>query len=203
MTHDQGLERDAVFSRPLAADDVPENGLVLKIAATERERAALAAEDGLAALTRLEADLEVSREGAGGVKVVGELRADVRQTCVVSLEEFETTIVEPIEIAFAPERDRRPEPEPASRNRRARKEKGAEETSSGGFLDLDEDEPDPLVDGRIDLGAIVAEFLALALDPYPRKPGARFDAPGEATEAAPSRSPFASLGEALRKDRGR
>jgi hypothetical protein len=34
--------------------------------------------------------------------------------------------------------------------------------------------PDLIVDGQIDFGAVVVEFLALALDPYPRKPGAAF-----------------------------
>ena len=34
-----------------------------------------------------------------------------------------------------------------------------------------EDAPDPIVDGKIDLGALAAEFMILGLDPYPRKPG--------------------------------
>ena len=35
--------------------------------------------------------------------------------------------------------------------------------------------PDEIVNGKIDLGAVAAEFLALGLDPYPRKPGVDFD----------------------------
>jgi len=35
--------------------------------------------------------------------------------------------------------------------------------------------PDPLIGGRIDFGALTAEFLALGLDPYPRKPGIAFE----------------------------
>ena len=38
-----------------------------------------------------------------------------------------------------------------------------------------EEPPDAIVDGKIDLGALAAEFLALGLDPYPRKPGASFE----------------------------
>ena len=53
----------------------------------------------------------------------------------------------------------------------------------------EEDPPDPIVDGKVDLGALAAEFLALALDPYPRKPGAEFAAP----EVAEPDSPFAEL----------
>ena len=50
----------------------------------------------------------------------------------------------------------------------------AEETQT--FSLADEDEPDPIIDGKIDLGALTAEFFALGLDPYPRKPGAVLDA---------------------------
>jgi hypothetical protein len=43
--------------------------------------------------------------------------------------------------------------------------------------------------GGVDLAAVLTEQLALALDPFPRKPGARFEAPGTAGEL----SPFAAL----------
>ena len=38
----------------------------------------------------------------------------------------------------------------------------------------DEDDADPIENGWIDLGEVVAETLALDLDPYPRKPGEAF-----------------------------
>jgi hypothetical protein len=46
---------------------------------------------------------------------------------------------------------------------------------------LEDEEPDVISGGSIDLGEIAAESLALALDPYPRKPGEVFqgaDRPG-------------------------
>ena len=58
------------------------------------------------------------------------------------------------------------------------------------------DAPDPIVDGKIDLGALAAEFLALGLDPYPRKPGAEF-APPAADE--PPDSPFDALAKIAKK----
>ena len=54
----------------------------------------------------------------------------------------------------------------------------------------DEDEPDPVIDGKIDLGALAAEFFALGLDPYPRKPDAIFE---QSAESEPADSPFAAL----------
>jgi hypothetical protein len=52
------------------------------------------------------------------------------------------------------------------------------------------DEPEPLVGGTVDLGALATEFLLLGLDPYPRKPGAVFDAP---RDNRPEAGPFAGL----------
>ena len=54
---------------------------------------------------------------------------------------------------------------------------------------LDEDDVDPIEDGKIDLGQYAVEQLALSLDPFPRKPGAAFVQPEEPGEI----SPFAAL----------
>jgi len=203
------------FSRPLAATDVPEDGLELAIAADSKERAALAEADGLPAVNRLEAKLRVTAQGRGGLRVAGELSADLRQICVVTLEEFDARVVEPIDVSFAPEASSAAPPTTTDRISRRRREAAPPEEpkeprTSRHIADLDADAPDPLVDGRIDLGAIVAEFFALALDPYPRKPGARFAPPGEEAAAeekeekeAPTKaSPFARLRDALGKEDG-
>ena len=58
------------------------------------------------------------------------------------------------------------------------------------------DEADEIVNGTVDLGALTAEFLALGLDPYPRKPGVDFTF--EAGEE-PAPSPFAALAK-LKRD---
>ena len=56
----------------------------------------------------------------------------------------------------------------------------------------DEDAPDPIVDGQIDLGALAAEFMLLGLDPYPRKPGVEFAPPSEQDAQD---TPFARLAD--------
>ena len=94
-----------------------------------------------------------------GVRVEGEASPrGVTQTCVVSLEPFEVDVEEPIDVRFLPGRRRR-----APSRRRI-----------GGRTRT---RPIRLVDGRIDLGALASEFLTLALDPYPRKPGVAFEPP--------------------------
>jgi uncharacterized metal-binding protein YceD (DUF177 family) len=144
------------FSRPTRVDPLPRDGLTLDIAANAEERAALAKLNRLPEIARLTARLSIGK-WRRGVRVEGALSARLTQVCVVSLEPFEVEIEEPIDVKFLPA-----DGGPASPDAMG-----------------DADEPDELVDGKIDLGALVAEFLTLALDPYPRKPGAAFLAPPE------------------------
>jgi hypothetical protein len=176
------------LSRRVAITDVPPEGLDMDIVASESERAALAALNSLPAIHSLTAALTVRRWRRDGLEATGELRARLRQTCVVTLEEFDTEIVEPIDVRFAPPAE---EPRPRSRRHGPEPEPEPHEHDP-----LAEDPPDPLIGGAADLGAVVAEFLTLALDPYPRKPGAAFVEP--APESRANVSPF----ELLRRQRG-
>ena len=56
-------------------------------------------------------------------------------------------------------------------------------------ISMDDESPDLVEDGQIDLGQYAVEQLALRLDPFPRKPGAEFVQPEEPGEV----SPFAVL----------
>jgi hypothetical protein len=100
--------------------------------------------------------------------VTGEVKACVRQTCVFSGEEFDSDVAAPVNAVFADD-DRLPVPTKKEIER---------------SLD-DEDPPEPLDGGAIDLGALAVEFLALALDPFPKKPGATFDAPVQEPDVGP------------------
>ena len=168
----------SLFSRPIRVEAIPREGLETRIEADAGERAALAAFNGLPAIVALAASFSL-KHGAGGTIILhGALDAEVTQTCVVTLEPFETTISAPIDLRFAP---------PDETARRGAKSGEAEEIDVG-----EDDEPDPIVDGAIDLGAAASEFLTLNLDPYPRKPGAVF-APPFSGDDAPDDSPFSAL----------
>jgi uncharacterized metal-binding protein YceD (DUF177 family) len=173
------MTTSALFSRPIKVEALPREGLSQAIEATPAERDALAAVNNLVEISELRATFLVKRAGKGA-RVVGTLHAEVTQSCVVSLEPFPTTIDEPIDVRFAPPPRERPsgqgEPEIVA-------------------LEMD-DPPDPIIDGRIDLGALASEFLALALDPHPRKPGAEFSPPPE--EAAAD-TPFVALAAIAKK----
>jgi uncharacterized metal-binding protein YceD (DUF177 family) len=186
MTH-PSPPRDDAFQRPFETDPLPDLGREITIEATEAERAALAAQLDIPAIARLTATFRVRPIAKDGVRVIGEVRGEVTQTCVVSLDPVEETVVEAVDLKFLPPAAIEP----------MKLTKG-DDDGEGFDLDPDaEDPPEPLIDNRIDLGVIAAEFLALGLDPYPRKPGVAF-APPEPDEALPS--PFAAL--ARLKDRG-
>lgn len=170
------------FSRPFAVSELRDTGHEIAITARPDERQALAAIDGLVAISRLEADFRIARRGRIGLSVAGRVRASVIQTCVISLEPFEADVIEPISVRYDLKRQETPDLEAAA------------------FEIGDADPPELVVDGRIDLGALAAEFLALALDPYPRKPGAVLVSMAEPDEP-PKSLPFMQLKQKLESKR--
>lgn len=168
------------LSHPASVAATPPEGLEIDIVANDAERAALAELNSLVAIPALSAKLRVKRLRGDGLEVEGEVRAIIRQNCVVTLEPFDAEIVAPLHLRFAPP------PEENARRRARETEVSEHEIDFSG-----EDPPDPLIGGVVDLGVCVSEFLTLALDPYPRKPGAQFSEPAPAVDA--ETSPFAKL----------
>jgi len=181
----------APFSRPIVVDSVGEHGLRLNLVATPEECAALAALDGLEAIRSLKVEGEALRRGRDRLLVRGRVKAVVAQTCVVTLEPFDASVDEAFEVEFAPQAEAEAAYAKAMAEIEAAQDKAA-------ALAEQPDPPDPIIDGKVDIGALASEFLALGLDPYPRKPGAEFAPVGE--EGAETRpSPFAALSK-LKKD---
>lgn len=166
-----------LFSRPVSVAEITPGGLALSVTPTPAERAALAAFNGLVAIKAMSASLRLRQEGTG-VRVAGEVVAEVVQTCVISMEPFEAAVSEPIDVHFVSA-----ETLDALRAARAARPVDDDENSP--------DEPDAIEHGRIDVGLLLAEHLTLGLDPYPKKPGAVL-APTAAGEE-PAASPFAVL----------
>jgi Large ribosomal RNA subunit accumulation protein YceD len=176
-----GPELDAgSFARMLAVETVPECGLDVDVRASEAECAALVETCGVAAFHDFEAGFHVRKLDRARVKVTGSLRAEVTQICVVSLEPFETLVQADIDVDFAP-----------------LGQLASSKTISGSgpvaAVHGGKDPPDPIIDGKIDLGALATEFLILNLDFYPRKPGASFEGTDGRGEQEDKNSPFAVL----------
>jgi hypothetical protein len=168
-------ERTSPWSVPVRVHEVPETGRHFDLMADEQTRALIAQIAGLRSLPRLEASIDVARRGTDGLRVVGQVSATVGQTCVVTLGEIENQIVEKIDLVFAPG---------------AHAAEGAVQPGAGEMDVAGGDAPEPLLNETVDLGAVATEFMMLGIDPYPRKPGAVFEAPKVAGD---SPHPFAAL----------
>ena len=165
------------FSRTIRIDTLGEQPRRLSIEAEPGERERLAQRFGLVAIDRLAAESELARKGEE-VRASGRLSGHVTQSCVATGEPVEQVVDETFDILF------RPQPKSGAPDE--------EVELSGPDMDV------VFYDGAsVDLGEAVAESLSLALDPWPRAPGAEetLKAAGVKSEAdaKAESSPFAAL----------
>lgn len=157
---------------------LPQRGLPVTVEAGSDQLAELAAQHGLLSVASYRAELLVSAWKRRGVSVSGTVVADIVQECVVTLDPLASRISAEVSGLFLPESSKL----------------GCEGFGAGGEIVLAPDGPDApeLFSGdTIDVGALAEEFFELAIDPYPRKPGAEAAAFTEDDE--PNVSPFARL----------
>ncbi|HEX4409869.1 MAG TPA: DUF177 domain-containing protein [Xanthobacteraceae bacterium] len=153
------------WSAPLTVEQVPEEGKHIDLVADEALRAAIAKVAGLRELPQLKAHFDVMRRGADGLHVTGLVSATVGQTCVVTLEPLTNAVEEKVDLVFLPQAVLE------------RLQSGDEEAVEP--REIKWNDPEPLIGGTVDLGAVATEFLILGLDPYPRKADAVFEPPAQ------------------------
>jgi uncharacterized metal-binding protein YceD (DUF177 family) len=130
-------------------DRIGAQGLEVVVEANAAERAGLARRMGIPDVQSLVCRFRVTPTGADRFAAIGHLSAQVVQTCVISLDDFSAAIDEHFRLRFVP---------------------AGEETDT-----IDPEDPVDEIgyqDGVLDVGEAAAEQLGLALDPYPRRPGA-------------------------------
>jgi hypothetical protein len=146
---------------------LPQKGMPVVVEADAAQRQALAAAHGLVSVERYRADLVVAPWKRHGVRVAGRVEADITQECVVTLEPLAAHIAEDVEGLFLPD---------DSRLGRLGFEEGGEVVLAA----EGPDSPETFHGDTIDAGALAEQFFGLAIDPYPRKPGAFLEADAEA-----------------------
>ncbi|HEV7274972.1 MAG TPA: DUF177 domain-containing protein [Devosiaceae bacterium] len=172
MTRDP--DRLRLHDAGIRVDNMPPTGRGLRLAPDAEEREALAAALGISAVERLEVSLQAVKF-RGGMRVTGQLEAEIVQPSVVSLEPVRQVIVEPIDRVFLPGPGK---PAP-----------GAEI-----YVDLEADDPPDHFEGpEADMSDLVIETLALAIDPYPRAEGESVETLGLPVDEDDEPSPFARL----------
>jgi uncharacterized metal-binding protein YceD (DUF177 family) len=139
------------FAHRVRIDGV-RDGDRIDLVASEAERRTVAERLGLESIDRLDAHAVLSRKGAL-VEAHGRVLSSLTQSCVITGDPVPAHVDEAFDIVFMPE------PEAAR----------SEEEVELGAADCDV----VFHDGStIDLGAAIADTLALSLDPYPRSAGA-------------------------------
>ena len=125
-------------------------------AATAKERAAIARRSTSSPAPSLVARYTITPRSDGHFRLTGTLAGTVEQTCVVTLEPLTNDVARDLRVDFWPETEYA-----RAERRRSRRD--------------DEPDMEPIVAGRIEVGRIVFECLAGAIDLFPRKPGATFE----------------------------
>lgn len=172
------------FSRPIDVAKIPPRGMDIEITAKPEECAALAKRMSLIDISAFSAKFELRHiDGGAVIDVTGSLTAQVTQQCVVTLEPIPAAVKDTMQALFAP-----PEMVPA--------DPGTTE-----IMDVLAIDPEPIVDGFIDLGELASQHLALALDPYPRKPGVELPTIVEASNQNVRENPFAKLKDLIKTDK--
>lgn len=167
------------FGHRIALDRI-RDGDRIDLAADESERAAIAERLGLRSLDRLEAHVTLGRDRER-VRAQGRIHASLEQSCVASGEPVAEHVDEPFEIVFLPE--------PGDGHTEEEIELGTDDCDSV-FYD----------DAAIDLGAAIADTLALSIDPYPRSAGAEAALKEAGVLSEEQAGPFAALAKLKKRE---
>ncbi|MHA1546588.1 MAG: YceD family protein [Alphaproteobacteria bacterium] len=127
----------------------------IEIAANSRQRATLRESLDIEHIEAFKAVMTVVHGHGGAISVGGRLHAKVTRCCVVTLKNFDLQIDEEFHELFRPQPDNFP--------------------GTQALVTIDINDPgdaETYANDEIDLGKLSVEILALALDPYPRAPGA-------------------------------
>lgn len=163
----------------LRVADLPQNAPTpFEITPGAEVMKALAADLDLVALRKLRFTGQLLAQGRRDWRLEGQLGATVVQPCVVTLDPVTTRIDVPVERTYV----------------------AGHETPEETEVEMPEDDSVEPLGAVIDLDAVMAEALALALPLYPRKDGAGledavFTEPGKAPMRDEDARPFAGLAD--------
>ncbi|GAA0869934.1 DUF177 domain-containing protein [Brevundimonas basaltis] len=157
---------DLPLSEPVRLHQVG-TGVTRTLEPDAAARARIAKALDLASLEAFTAEMTLAPV-PGGWRLSGRVKASLAQTCGITLDPLPVEVDAPFSITLA---------------------EASDEDTDEIVITLDDESPDPVEGGQVDLGLYAVEQLALRLDPFPRKPGAEFVQPPEPTEI----SPFAVL----------
>lgn len=164
-----------LFSYPLVVDELTPSVKKYHLAARKEELPYITEILKVPAVKSLQADINVKyNKKEHLIKVWGTAEALIEQTSVISLENFDKNYSTEFQMLY--DTDLTP--------------KDLQEMD----IEIEDDIPDPVINGEINLADIAMEQIALVLDDFPRQEGETFDFQTEFDEeTTQAQNPFAVL----------
>lgn len=173
-------DTETEFSYRIDLNALPRAGKSFSLSAPEHIRAKVANRLGAPSVEKLEGDAALSATRTK-ISLSGVLRASLTRECVASLEPMAENIEEEFDVTFLRQPDTQPTDGPANDE----------------SWDSEEDAPEIHYGDHFDLGEFLVQQVSLAMDPFPRKPGA--ESLVETYGSVGNVSPFAALREKIQK----
>lgn len=161
------------FSYPLQIDELGQGEQNYKLKADKAQLETLTEILQVPAVNSFEAELKLRFQKKRGIlEVYGLVKANLSLVSVISLEPFDKDYSSEFKIVYDTN--------------------AKYEDIYGKDDDIEEDVPDIVYDGKIDLGDIAIEQIALVMEDHPRKEGEEFNAVIDDAEPIKN-NPFAAL----------
>jgi hypothetical protein len=178
------------FSRPIKIDHIDKKSQKEIITATAEECALLAKRFDLDSIQSLSAELIIKMTSPLKYHVSGYLKTTLSQISVISGKVFASDYTEQIEAWYKDSPPVIPF-ENIKKRREIESQDGADEIE----FENEENNPEIIQNGEIDLGELTAQFLGLVLPAFPRASDEK-EGTGDYIEALPEQTksnPFAAL----------
>lgn len=188
---------EAEWSVIVKVDDVPAKGWAVQISPDDKEKLYLAKRLDVVSVGELAANISVTRESGHVFHVQGDFKGKITQNCVVTLEPVTTEISDEFEAWYADETR-------AVNFKRAQHEAQSKKEMLDVPMLEESDDPEPIVNGEIDVGDLVTQYVSLAIPAYPCKEGAVVEQsqkqPANESKSQMKLNPFAALKDWRPKD---
>ncbi|MBI1301598.1 MAG: hypothetical protein GC137_08070 [Alphaproteobacteria bacterium] len=174
----------------IESEEITAKSQNLNISAGKETYSAICSRLDLHSINSISAKIKLVRNSITKIiHIKGQIEASLAQKCVVTGEPVEESVSESFEAWFADDNQALSFAK-AKRERMSRKERNEQP-----ILEEEED-PESIIDGKIDLGELVIQYLSLSLNPYPRKDGVSFETQKEELDFEKNEvyeNPFAAL----------
>ena len=179
------------WSHFIESNDIGGKVVSIDISPPDADVSAICKRLNLYAINVLKATIQLQRNNVNKViHIHGTIHADILQKCVVTTDPVQENIEEEFDAWFA-------DPNSAVSFIKAKRERMSREERNEQAVMEEKEDPEDVIDGKIDLGELVVQHMSLSLNPYPRLDGAEHETDstnelGEAPEGTYN-NPFAAL----------